>query len=528
MTKKLLSLMFALLTIGTVCAQPRTASFKPGPAAGQDVTIFRMENDCVFPGYSVTPADQNHDGTPQFQYCTWTWYAAGCAAGSMRSLLRFDGLSAIPPYSRIQNASLLLHGVPSGSSSGGNSMNTATPNNGLLQRVTGAWTENTVTWNTQPAITTAGQIAIPVAASAFNWDMAFSGAPITAMVQNMIGGPANNNGFLLRLATEVQYRNVVFASSDHPDSSLWPELKIDYYECGDFEYCYPTNNQYLYTFTALNPSISGATYQWTINGNLAGSGTVLTVDIRTISPATNPDEEPYTVCLKVVNSTTGAAICSKCNDICALKHGQNEPSNSASFRICSSSSAPATMQMSPLSPAPGSYTWYNYANGVNAPPVWASSANPLVLTPGIFPSDHTVIELQHSTGTRNRAFVCLYDNPPRPAATGNETPEGAPIAPGTNIWDLRDKELLNAFRSKIKVSPNPSSGDWSVLLDVPKECVVQITLCDVTGRQVDGQKQMLQKGSNKISLSGHDLATGIYLLEVSSDLFSIREKLIRN
>ena len=38
--------------------------------------------------------------------------------------------------------------------------------------------------------------------------------------------PGSSYGFTMKLVTEQYYRSVIFASSDHPDSTLWPELTV--------------------------------------------------------------------------------------------------------------------------------------------------------------------------------------------------------------------------------------------------------------------------------------------------------------
>ena len=44
----------------------------------------------------------------------------------------------------------------------------------------------------------------------------------------MVAYPERNFGFLLKLETEEYYRAIVFASNDHSNSALWPELTITY------------------------------------------------------------------------------------------------------------------------------------------------------------------------------------------------------------------------------------------------------------------------------------------------------------
>lgn len=51
---------------------------------------------------------------------------------------------------------------------------------------------------------------------------------VTALVQDMINNPLSSFGFMLRLQDEINFRAMVFASSDHTVSSKWPKLTINY------------------------------------------------------------------------------------------------------------------------------------------------------------------------------------------------------------------------------------------------------------------------------------------------------------
>ena len=95
-----------------------------------------------------------------------------------------------------------------------------------MQRVAGPWDESTVTWNTQPTVTTTDEKNIPVSTAQFSWNISID---VTDFVTGYVAGTYPNYGFLLRLDEEVNYRSTLFASSDYTaDSLLWPELVIIY------------------------------------------------------------------------------------------------------------------------------------------------------------------------------------------------------------------------------------------------------------------------------------------------------------
>ena len=67
---------------------------------------------------------------------------------------------------------------------------------------------------------------------------------------------------MLRLQTEQHYRNMVFASSDHPDASLHPELEVTYRVCNaHFSYCVANtgDKKLKYTFHSLE---QGGQHTW--------------------------------------------------------------------------------------------------------------------------------------------------------------------------------------------------------------------------------------------------------------------------
>ena len=139
-----------------------------------------------------------------------------------RSLFKFN-LSCIPQNAIVQNAQLsLYYAVQNGF---GNQLHESltSSNESVVQRVTTAWSENTVTWNNQPASTTADELILPQSTYG---TQDYLNMDVTAMVQAMIS--TANNGFLLKLTNETYYANLIFASGDNPDSARHPLLSVTY------------------------------------------------------------------------------------------------------------------------------------------------------------------------------------------------------------------------------------------------------------------------------------------------------------
>lgn len=143
-----------------------------------------------------------------------------------RSLFQFD-LTSIPAGSTVINAELSLYNDPGNNIvlTNGQHSNSTASNTSYISRVLGAWDEYTLTWNNQPSYTTIDQVTLPQSTSP-NQD--YLNINVTDMVQQMVDLPAQNHGFILRLANEIHYCALIFASSDNPDPSNHPKLEITY------------------------------------------------------------------------------------------------------------------------------------------------------------------------------------------------------------------------------------------------------------------------------------------------------------
>ena len=259
--RKVLFVSVLMLSSVLSFGQTTTVVFKPNATVGKDTPIWKFDDDCIGNGSTQTNADRNFGTEETLWMKDWTWNAIGCSGGTIRSLLCFTELSTIPSNAVIVSATLRLYGVTSDR----NTSYSGAPasyyeNTVVVQQVTSPWNENTVTWNTQPSTTTANQFIIPQSTSEYNWNYTNSSSELVAMVQNMVSG--NNYGFMLRLQTEQHYRNMVFASSDHPDASLHPELEVTYKVCNaHFSYCVANtgDKKLKYTFHSLE---QGGQHTW--------------------------------------------------------------------------------------------------------------------------------------------------------------------------------------------------------------------------------------------------------------------------
>lgn len=194
---------------------------RPGPGNGQDVYV--EDRDGVSSG--------NTNYVPELPVNSWTGNGNYITT---RSFIRFNDLSLIPSTATVVSAKLFLYGISQSlNSPQGNSYYPGSPYNGygdnqcLVQKVVGTnWDESTLTYGTQPSVTTTDQAILKASVSQWNYNTSVN---VTKMVQSMVASPSTNYGFAIKLATEQLYRSIVFASSEEASRSLRPKLVIVYH-----------------------------------------------------------------------------------------------------------------------------------------------------------------------------------------------------------------------------------------------------------------------------------------------------------
>jgi hypothetical protein len=315
---------FAIVCYSSVCQTQRTVTFKPDATIGQDATIWSLDGN------------QNDNTSPALHLAAWTWNGI---FGINHSFLKFDELSTIPACATIISAELKLYGTPAGAAPAqGNSCYSGSPyssycpNRGFIQQVTSYWDAQTVTWNTQPTITTVNQIIIPASTSQWGEDFTDNSVNLVAMVQDWVSNSTANFGIMLRMETEARYRSLFFVSSDYSNDSLHPELTVTYLlndSCMDCDMA--ANFSYMVNTAALNSYFFKASYPalsqyWTINGITVSNADTFTY----VFPAGN-----HGVCFHrlhpMYNELSRVALyCEKCITICV---GEQENLNMATNSI---------------------------------------------------------------------------------------------------------------------------------------------------------------------------------------------------
>jgi hypothetical protein len=213
------------VSVNVLPATAKTLSLQPGLNDGQDCFVIVRQGD---------PAISNaNSGQALDMPCTqWTYNALGFGEGTIRSYIKFTGLSVIPANADISSAKLSLYGVASSTTTPvGNSHYPGSPygvnpdNPFWIKPVTANWDESTLTWNNKPGTSDLNQVLAP--GTTKQWNNNFIDIDVTEMVRKMIL-TNTNYGFCLQLQNEAIYRNVTLSTSEATDASLRPKLVVVY------------------------------------------------------------------------------------------------------------------------------------------------------------------------------------------------------------------------------------------------------------------------------------------------------------
>jgi len=197
-----------------------TEILQPDAVSGKDALIWYIQDQKTTHGATNT---SNYGSDIEFPSMEWTFSGS---PGHLQSLVQFD-LSNVPASSTIVSAQLTLYNctdcIDDTLGEIGGTLDTT--NTALIQRITSAWQENTVTWNTKPSTTAQNQVIVP---SDTLFPIQTTTIDVTALVQDMITNPSSSFGFLFSQKITSPYRSMVFASSDHSNAALHPKLVVQY------------------------------------------------------------------------------------------------------------------------------------------------------------------------------------------------------------------------------------------------------------------------------------------------------------
>lgn len=139
------------------------------------------------------------------------------------SIIQFD-YSSIPEGAVINKATLTLFADTTLDIGSLGHSQLSGSNAWSLKRVTQAWEESTVTWNTQPT-TDLNNIIQCAASTSASQEYSIQ---LTSWVADEIAHPTSYYGFLMEINNDTPYRSIVFCSSDNPYPQLRPKMAIEY------------------------------------------------------------------------------------------------------------------------------------------------------------------------------------------------------------------------------------------------------------------------------------------------------------
>ena len=196
------------ITINYTAQDENCLKIRPNSVEGQDSYIW--DNG----------VSNNYGDNQSIHSYTWT---NGGNTSIIRGLLNFD-LGNIPNGVIVESAKMSLFYNPNSTLSGVNIH--SGDNKFWIERIISPWNENTLNWSNQPSTTIENRVNVEQ--SAFD-NQDYIDIDVTNLLADILDNPSEGFGFMLKMQDEnTPYNNVVFASSNHPNSSLHPLLEVCY------------------------------------------------------------------------------------------------------------------------------------------------------------------------------------------------------------------------------------------------------------------------------------------------------------
>jgi hypothetical protein len=115
------------------------------------------------------------------------------------------------------------------------------------------------------------------------------------------------------------------------------------------------------------------------------------------------------------------------------------------------------------------------------------------------------------------------------AVNGNNSDGGdIPSQPATYTLSAPTSVNNAAYRQAgLDIYPNPSASDFTAKLTVQQPGTAQVSIIDISGREVLAQQQILQQGENTFTLRASSLPRGMYVVKITGDQLRVSRSIIR-
>jgi PKD repeat protein len=445
----LLLLIGFLLSIQSYSQNVDTIQLRPGPLSGIDCEI---RTDSNLPDWSDDDFISN------------AWTADGNYF-QQRSLIKFD-LSSIPFGRIIYSAKLSLF---CNTISGHHQLH-AGANSSYLMRITEPWDQTQVTWETQPATTLEDVVVLPM--SEYQTED-YKEIDVTNLIRYSYKNPDSNFGMMIKLISEYAYAAMVFASSNHVDSTKRPLLEIVYSDCSmpipyfTFESTLIQNEVQFYS-----ASDTATSYFWNF-----GTGDTSTEQ----NPIYNfPSGESYFVCVTATN---------ECGSLVSCDTVISCPPINPLFNFNQSDHI---LQFFPIQPNEINEYYWDFGDGFMSD----------LISPTHF---------YYNYGTYN---VCL-----RVKNSCNQE--------STHIITVIVNSIENyLFGDLIKVFPIPTADRLFISSDRSETNIKDIQLFDLKGTLILNNNSFISiLDSKNFSTDLSNITSGIYMLAITTDHNIIKKKI---
>jgi hypothetical protein len=167
----------------------------------------------------------------------------------------------------------------------------------------------------------------------------------------------------------------------------------------------------------------------------------------------------------------------------------------------------------------------NISRSMNLFPTAPGSSAAENFEESVFPS------VAHEVGADNKLHITwMTDFEPGMNLGADADPEGenAFMYLALNVASLGTKKDMAAYVNEINAYPNPTNGKLTINVDLKKNANVSVRVMNVMGQEVANvTPRMFTAGNNNVAVDMSGLANGVYLYTVTSDNFTVTNRIVK-